>query len=199
MLLILLSSVWEQLEKLDQKLFIILNSIWTNTLFDAVLPFFRASTFWAPLYLFMLVFVALNYKTKGLWWIIGLLCAVAIADMTSSRVIKEIFDRLRPCREPDLFMQVRLLLQNCSPSPSFTSSHAANHFSIATFISLTFFNTFKRWIYLAYVWAALVAYAQVYVGVHYPLDVTGGALLGASAGLLCAKVFNYKVPNFTIE
>jgi undecaprenyl-diphosphatase len=111
---------------------------------------------------------------------------------------KEGFERLRPCQDPDFFMNVRLLLKHCSGSFSFTSNHAANHFGIATFISVTFYSTFRRWIYLSYVWAFFVSYAQVYVGVHYPLDILGGAALGTLAGVFTASVFNNKVGSFAL-
>ncbi|MDB5196615.1 MAG: hypothetical protein JWP88_986, partial [Flaviaesturariibacter sp.] len=122
-------------------------------------------------------------------WSVAFVCTVAIADMVSSRIFKEGFERLRPCQDPYFFQNVRLLLKHCSGSYSFTSSHAANHFGIATFLSLTFYDTFKRYIYLAYVWAFFISYAQVYVGVHYPLDVLGGAAIGTMAGLLTAYLY----------
>lgn len=192
------SSLWQQLELWDKRLFIKLNSEWTNPVFDTVLPYFRDSVLWAPLYLFVLAFVALNYGKKGWWWSLAFVCTIALADITSSRVIKETIERLRPCNDPFFFDRVRLLIKACGSGYSFTSSHAANHFGMATFVSLTFYPTFKKWIYLTYVWAAFIAYAQVYVGVHFPLDIMGGALLGVLAGLLTASVFTAKVGTFNL-
>ncbi|MFN2457116.1 MAG: phosphatase PAP2 family protein [Chitinophagaceae bacterium] len=192
------TSFWHQLLQWDKWLFIQLNSKFTNPFFDAVLPYFRDSVFWAPLYIFILAFITLNYGKKGWWWSIAFLCTVAITDMVSSRIFKEAFERLRPCHDPDVFMYVRLLLKHCSGSFSFTSSHAANHFGIATFITLTFYSTFGRWMYLTYIWASFIAYAQVYVGVHYPLDVMGGGVIGVLAGVLTAKIFNNKWGSFAI-
>lgn len=187
----------QQLQEWDRQMFVYLNSKWTNSFFDAVLPYFRDSVFWAPLYLFILVFIALNWGKKGLWWSLLFLCTVALADLIGARIIKEGFERLRPCQDPELQMQVRLLLKHCSGSFSFTSNHAANHFGIATFISLTFFPLFGRKIYWWYVWALIISYAQVYVGVHYPLDVAGGAALGTACGGLMAYLFNGKWGSFT--
>ena len=189
-------SFWEKLNSWDQWLFVQLNSRYTNPVFDFILPYFRDSVFWAPLYIFMLAFVMLNYGKKGFWWSIAFLCTVAIADMVSSRIFKEGFERLRPCQDPLFAENVRLLLKHCSSSYSFTSSHAANHFGIATFMSLTAFRQFGRWIWLFFVWAIFVAYAQIYVGVHYPLDVLGGAAIGVLAAVLTANVFNKKAGSF---
>lgn len=191
-------SLWQQLDAWDKKLFVLLNGKWTNSFFDAVLPYFRDSVFWAPLYIFVLVFIALNYGKKGTWWSLAFVCTIAIADMVSSRVFKTSFERLRPCQDPFFFDQVRLLLKACSGSFSFTSSHAANHFGMASFASITLYASFGKWIYLSYVWAFFIAYAQVYVGVHYPLDVLGGALLGILAGVFTASVFNKQVGSFTL-
>jgi membrane-associated phospholipid phosphatase len=196
---IIASSVWEQLDLWDKRLFIKLNSGWTNPFFDTVLPYFRDSVFWAPLYLFVLAFITLNYGKKGWWWSIAFLCTIAIADMVSSRVFKEGFERLRPCNDPFFFDHVRLLLKHCAGGYSFTSSHAANHFGMATFVSITLYSTFKRWIYLTFLWAFFIAYAQIYVGVHYPLDVLGGGILGVLAGLLTATVYINKVGKLNLE
>lgn len=197
--LLLATSFWQKVEQWDQWLFLQLNTRFTNPLFDAVLPYFRDSVFWAPLYLFLLVFIALNYEAKGGWWSLAFLCTIAIADLTSSRIFKEVFERLRPCQDPFFSPSIRLLLKQCSTSYSFTSSHAANHFGMATFVSLTFYPTFHRWVYLSYLWAFFIAYAQIYVGVHYPLDVAGGAAIGTLAGLLTARVFSNKVGSFTLD
>jgi undecaprenyl-diphosphatase len=75
-------------------------------------------------------------------------------------------------------------------SSSFTSSHAANHFGMAIFLYLTLKNDFGKWPLLFFLWAFSISFAQVYVGVHYPLDVTCGALIGILIGYLCGKSFN---------
>ena len=195
---LLASSFWQQLDAWDKKAFVLLNSKCTNSFFDAVLPYFRDSVFWAPLYLFGLVFIALNYGKKGWLWSVAFVCTIAMADIISSRVFKVSFHRLRPCQDPFFFDHVRLLLKSCSSSFSFTSSHAANHFGMATFASITLYPTFKRWIYFTYLWALFISYAQVYVGVHYPLDVLGGAAIGVLAGVCTASIFNKQVGSFTL-
>jgi membrane-associated phospholipid phosphatase len=197
--LISLLSLWQQLDALDKRLFVKLNSDWTNPVFDFLLPYFRDSVFWAPLYLFILVFIALNYGKKGFWWSIFFLCTVAVADMVSSKGFKDTFQRLRPCQDPFFMDQVRLLLKHCSTAYSFTSSHAANHFGMATYVSLTLYPTFKRWIYLFYLWAFFISYAQVYVGVHYPLDVLGGGGVGVLSGVFTAWAFHKKTGYLNLE
>lgn len=194
----LILSFWQQIDALDKRLFIHLNSGYTNTFFDWILPYFRDSVFWAPLYLLMLSFMVINFGKKGWWWSLALLCTIALTDVIGTRVFKEGFERLRPCSDPVFFQHVRLLVKHCSGGYSFTSNHAANHFGIATFVSVTLYPTFRRWIWLFYAWAFFVAYAQVYVGVHYPLDVLGGGLLGIMAGLLTASIFTGKAGTINL-
>jgi len=180
----------QRLIEWDQQLFIRLNSRWTSPFLDAVLPYLRDSYIWAPLYLFILVFVGTNFGQKGLFWILAFICSVALTDIIGARLFKEGFERLRPCSDPLFQDSVRLLLKHCSGSYSFVSNHAANHFCIASFAFFTFRGLFRNWLYLGFAWALLIAYAQVYVGVHYPLDVIAGGLLGFCIGWLMAWNFN---------
>ncbi|MBI1343748.1 MAG: phosphatase PAP2 family protein [Terrimonas sp.] len=179
-----------QLIKWDQWLFSQINSHLTNPWLDMVLPYLRNSVFWTPLYLFLIVFFPMNFKKKGWWWVLVFICTVALTDMISSRLFKEYFERLRPCNDPALVGHMRLLLKNCSGGFSFTSSHAANHFGMAAFFYYSTRSFLKHWSFLAFAWAFVICYAQVYVGVHYPLDILGGALIGLGVGTLTALFFN---------
>lgn len=187
----------EILKDWDQWLFRQINSGLTNPVFDQLMPFLRNGTHWAPLYLFLGVFVLINFRNKGGWWILFFIATVALTDMTGTYLFKHNFERLRPCRDPDFFFHVRLLVNQCSGGYSFTSNHAANHMGMATFFFITFYPIFKKWAWLAFLWAVLIAYAQVYVGVHYPSDVLIGGFIGLLAGTLTGKLFNNRY-GFTI-
>ncbi len=184
------SVVWQKLISWDQQLFEKINTDWTNSLFDTIMPFLRNSLVWAPVYIFLLFFILLNFKKKGLWWIIFFISTIALADMTGNYVFKHGFERLRPCNDPDFFDHVRLLLKHCGSGYSFTSNHAANHFGMATFFFVTLGPVLKKWVWIGIVWAFAIAYAQVYVGVHYPFDVLGGGLLGTAFGITMGSMFN---------
>ena len=190
------SLFWQKIQQWDQSLFNVINSDSANPFFDAVMPFLRNSIHWAPLYLFFIVFVALNFKSKGLWWIVFFLVTVSLADMVGTNVFKHNFYRIRPCNTPDLFPHLRLLVP-CPSGYGFTSNHAANHFGMATFFFLTFRHLFKKWTLIAFLWALSICYAQVYVGIHYPGDIAGGALLGIIFGLLTGLFFNkyFRLPS----
>jgi undecaprenyl-diphosphatase len=156
---------------------------------DTVVPFLRNQWFWAPLYLFLLLFMPRTFGKYGWLWCAGFIVTFGLSDQLSAHLIKPIFGRLRPCNDPVLSTITHLLV-DCGSGKSFPSSHAANHFALAVFSGVTLAHM-ARWVWLAgLLWAASVAYAQVYVGVHFPLDVTAGGLLGAGVGLLTGKLFN---------
>lgn len=183
-------TFWQQLVQWDQQLFEKINSDWSNPVFDAIMPLLRNSLTWIPLYTFLLVFMLLNFKVKGIWWAVLFLSTVALTDMTGNYGFKYVLERPRPCNDPDFAEHVRLLLRHCGGGYSFVSNHAANHFGMAAFFFVTFRHLFKKWAWVALCWAASIAYAQVYVGVHYPLDVIGGALLGLAFGISTGTIFN---------
>lgn len=184
-------SFWQQLLDWDKGLFLFLNHRLANPVFDAVLPYFRDSVFWAPFYLFIISLVVLNYGVKGLWWTLAFLATVALCDLTGTYGFKETVQRIRPCNEPSLAGQVRLVIRSCPGGYSFLSNHAANHFGLATFMVFSFRSIFKSWAYFFYLWAFLIAFAQVYVGVHYPTDLLAGVLLGVGAGFLTASGYRH--------
>lgn len=180
------------LDKIDKELFLLLNTKLTNSALDNIFPWYRDSNTWIPLYFFLLLFTAINYKNKIWPWLLMIAVTATLSDQISSNFFKNFFERTRPCN--DIFMQLqgRLLLNRCPSSFSFTSSHATNHFAAAMFLFLSLKPAFKKWSYLFFVWAATISYGQVYVGVHYPLDILGGCLVGCSVGYLTGTYFNKK-------
>ncbi len=171
----------DSLKNIDFQLFFAINRGINSDILDVILPHLRNMYVWVPLYVFVIAFLILNYKKNG-WWLIGFLIAtVALTDVTSSFIIKYSVARLRPCNNPELAIYVKLLVR-CGSGFSFTSSHAANHFAIAAFLQPIFCKNMGKFSYLWYVWAGLIGFSQIYVGVHFPFDVFCGALLGILMG-----------------
>jgi undecaprenyl-diphosphatase len=175
----------------DHRLFEIINQGTANSVADNILPFFRAPLFWAPLYIFLLLTVILQKPKQALLWTISWITTIAATDLISSRLIKPFFGRLRPCNNPELQDSIRILVDHCGQNGSFTSSHAANHFGMAMFFFITLKWKNKFLVNLFFIWAALIAYAQVYVGVHFPTDVIGGCVLGLIVGKISGTVHNH--------
>lgn len=177
----------------DRWLFEKINHDWTNTFLDNIFPLWREGITWFPLYIFLLLFVLINFGMKVWPWIILFIVTVTLADQISSHIFKPLVNRSRPCLDTFLADHIRLLLNYCSNSRGFPSSHATNHFGIAFFVYFTMKAYFKKWGYLLFLWAFTISYGQVYIGVHYPLDVTCGALLGSAIGYLTSFYFNKKI------
>lgn len=186
-------NIWEWLRYADTELFLKINTEWTNPLLDSIYPWYREANAWVPLYLFLIVFAIMNFKEKALPWILFAVLTATLTDQLSSSLIKNLIERPRPCREELLMGQVRLILNNCSGGYSFPSSHATNHFGFAMFLFLTLRPIMKKWGYVFFIWAATIAYGQVYVGVHYPLDILGGTLLGCLIGYFTGTYFNKRI------
>jgi len=83
--------------------------------------------------------------------------------------------------------EVRNLIA-CGTGYSFPSSHAANHFGLAVFLILVFFHKWRLILPIGLFWAFSVSFAQIYVGVHFPLDIMGGALLGSMIGYIMSAI-----------
>ena len=183
------SAIRDKLIHWDHVVWYYMNTQLHNSFLDALIPFFRNQYFWAPLYLFLLLFIPYKFKIKGWIWCLVFLISFILSDQISATLMKPYFHRLRPCNNPYLTNVIHLIVP-CGGQYGFPSSHAANHFSIGIFSAVTLSKRFKWMWPAAIAWATLVSFAQVYVGVHYPLDVTCGALLGTAIGICTGKIFN---------
>ena len=180
-------NAWQALLAADRAVFLFVHETLSNPLFDAVLPLLRERLLWAPFYLFLLSFTWFNFRALFARVVLGIALCIALADFTSSTLIKKNVQRLRPCNDPSLEHVVRERI-TCGSGYSFTSSHAANHMAAAVFL-IGVYGRLRRWIRPALLaWAGSIALAQVYVGVHYPADVLGGAGLGWGVGWLVLKL-----------
>lgn len=182
----------QQITDADQWLFKLINQKATASFFDQVALIIRQPLTWTPLYLFLLIYAVTRFQKKAWLWIFQLAGTLFLSDTISSSILKPFFGRIRPCNNVALANDIRFLAAYCGQNGSFPSSHACNHFVIAMFMFVTMREAWGRYNWLFFAWAALICYAQVYVGVHYPLDVLGGMLLGCSIGWISGKLFTKK-------
>ena len=192
----MIQDFWASIIKWDQSLFELINGSWSSPNLDLFLSWMRTAENWIPLYLFLLGFLFYKWGWKAWKWVLGAVVTISMTDQVSSFFFKPLLHRLRPCADPAMISHVKLVIGACPSSFSFTSSHATNHFGIAMFIFMTLQPFFKKYTYLFFLWAALISYAQVYVGVHYPLDVVAGSILGLTIGYVFARLFlNWSTPR----
>lgn len=187
----------DQLVSLDQEAFLTINQGLSNLFFDWLMPILRNRYTWAPLYLFIIIFCIRNYGKQGLLVVLFTLVTFGISDFTSSSLIKKSVQRVRPCNDIEFKETVNTRVR-CGSGYSFTSSHATNHFAVALFLIMVFYRRWKPILWIGLLWAGAISFAQVYVGVHYPLDVLSGALLGSLIGYLVGLLFRFLQPALTL-
>lgn len=178
----------DYLLQLDRHLFYFINHNLGNAFFDLLMPILRNPLTWIPLYIFIFVYCLWRYKKQGLIIIVLLALTFAVADKGSAGLAKAYFKRARPCNDPAMAATIVSRI-NCGTGYSFPSAHASNHFAIAVFLIVVFYKRHKWILPMALIWAAAISFAQVYVGVHYPVDVTVGAIYGTLVGLLFGWIF----------
>lgn len=188
----------EALITLDHHLFEWINQGWQHPWLDAILPHWREKTTWVPAYILLVAMLAWKYRSQAIYWLLALAIVVGTADQISSSLLKKNVQRLRPCWEAALDPPARVLV-HCGGGYSFTSSHATNHFAVALFIFLTWGRRWGYWRWGLLFWAATIALGQVYVGVHYPLDIFVGGMIGSLLGAVGSFLYTkskFRIPAF---
>ncbi|HSC40577.1 MAG TPA: phosphatase PAP2 family protein [Chitinophagaceae bacterium] len=183
-------SLLRWLDNIDKTIFVLVHNDSDHAALDGIMLVLRNPLTWIPLYAVLLYYTVRKTGMQAWKFIVLSIIGFAITDSVSASVLKPLFARPRPCHDAALQPFLRNILE-CGGLYSFPSSHAANHFGLAAFwYWALWIMTGKKWPVL-WVWAALICYAQVYTGKHYPSDIAAGALLGYTTGLLMAKIFEY--------
>jgi len=177
------------LNQIDTELFLFINS-WHNDFFDVVMVYVSSKLFWLPFYLFLLYMVIKEYKWKSLIILLFVALLITLTDQSSVQLFKNVFQRLRPCHNPDIQSLVHTV-EYCGGRYGFVSSHATNYFGIIVFVSGLLYSRYKWLPWVLVFWGLLIIYSRIYLGVHYPGDVIGGTILGAGIGWMVFWGFRY--------
>lgn len=174
----------EKVKSLDESLFLWLNSFHYEFL-DSLMLLITHRLTWIPFYVMMLVYLYQNIKKQKILTILTIILAVGLADYVTSGLMKPYFMRPRPCYNPNFTAFIHVP-GKCGGQFGFASSHAANSFALFTalFLRLGWHN---NWTKFTLIWAVVVSYSRIYVGVHYPADILVGMLVGFVIASLVKK------------
>ena len=171
----------EYLESIDIKLFTFLNGHY-NAYFDQFMWLVSSRLAWIPMCLALLYVVFRNNWRNGLAALLLIALTITLSDQISSSIIKHAVERLRPTHTEALIPIVHTVNGYMSGLYGFVSSHAANSFGVAMILSLLFKN---RWFtMLMFLWATILSYSRIYLGVHFPGDIIGGMIVGLAVASL---------------
>ncbi len=164
----------ERILQWDRETFVYLNSLGIEQ-YDFFWSTVTKYPPWIPLFIiFFLLFFIKFPKRQAIFMILTVLVLVFFVT-TLTDLTKQVVVRLRPNNDEELNTLIRIL--RSSSGYSFFSGHASSSFSITTLVVLFLRHHFK-WVYLFYIWPILFAMSRIYVGVHFPIDITVGALVG---------------------
>ncbi|HOI32904.1 MAG: phosphatase PAP2 family protein [Bacteroidales bacterium] len=176
------------LNQFDASLFLFLNSLHAGWL-DPVMIFFSGKLTWIPFYLVLLYLIIRQYRWQSLIILLFVAVLISLSDQLSVRAFKFIFERPRPCHEPDLQPLIYLASGRCGGAFGFVSSHAANSFAMAGFVWFLLRNAHPIMGWILFPWAAIVSYSRIYLGVHYPGDILAGAVLGLTVSWVVWQIY----------
>ncbi|WP_374451282.1 phosphatase PAP2 family protein [Cloacibacterium normanense] len=159
----------------DKQAMIFLNNLGSST-FDPFWILVSEKWFWIPLYVIFLYFLYKNFNKKSLFYILLFVALGITASDQIANIFKFGFERLRPCHDPSLEGLLREV--KCGGKFGFYSAHSSNSFFVATYLTILLGKKIKQLPYFLFVWAAIVAYSRVYLGMHFPGDIIIGAIMG---------------------
>ena len=177
----------EEILKLDSKLFLYLNNLGTSKfdIFWISLSKIEANIL-MYLFLILLFFYIQKIRPKLIYifyFFIVIALMITITDQ-GANIFKDSFQRLRPCYNESIIDSLRLVKENCGGKYGFFSAHASNSFSLAIFFGLLFINKIRYIIMITIVYASLISYSRIYLGVHYPIDIIFGGFFGIFVGFV---------------
>ncbi|HLC82688.1 MAG TPA: phosphatase PAP2 family protein [Bacteroidia bacterium] len=179
--------MFETLENIDRSLFLKLNGFHNETL-DAVIPVLTSFPTWTPLFLLVLFFLVRKYKKRSFLFLLVIPLMIVCSDQ-GSNLVKKSVKRYRPTHNTEIDMQVHTVNGYKGGQYGFVSGHAANSFAVAIMVILLL-PTMSKWLKLVcIVWALLVCYTRIYLGVHYPSDLFVGACIGVASAFLMHRLF----------
>ena len=177
----------DKILELDKELLIFLNGLGSST-FDPFWLFITKQSNWTPFFLVLLYFIYRKIGVKQtLYLLLFAIVLITISDQFTN-FVKETFQRLRPCSDPNTSTLIRVV--KSSETCSFFSGHASNSMAVTTFLYFILKDKFK-YLLLLFLWPLIFAFSRIYLGLHYPTDIICGYINGLILGLLFYKLYGF--------
>lgn len=185
----------DEIITLDKNLFVFLNGLGSET-FDGLWLIITKQLYWTPFFIlvFYLLFKKIGWRNL-LIIIVFIALLILVCDQTAN-LFKNHFQRLRPCYDPEIKDVIRVV--KSSKTFSFFSGHAINSMATTTFVFLLF-RKFYTHAYLLFFFPLLFAYSRIYLGLHFPIDIITGYVLGVVFAFLFYKAFTFAQNRFTFQ
>ena len=176
--------------EIDEDILMLINGSYNSSM-DFIMALVSDRWIWIPFYLLLLyLLIKKTGVKKGLFYLLIIVLLIAVVDQTCASLFRPLVGRLRPSSlDNPLSQYIRIVNEHRGGSYGFPSAHAANTFALATFLSLVFRNIYFTIILIA--WASVVSYSRIYLGLHYPLDIIVGSLIGVAYAFIFYFVANY--------
>ncbi|MBU2995174.1 phosphatase PAP2 family protein [Cellulophaga baltica] len=177
----------EELIQIDHDLFIFLNGL-GSPLWDGFWNYLSRtlSFITIPIYSFILFYIFKKFSLKKAIFILILATLLILSTEQLSIAFKNSFLRLRPCHTEAIKQVFRSVRNHCGGKYGYFSAHAANSSAFASYFGILLYKKNKYITVFLTLWALLVSYSRIYLGVHFPLDVITGLFFGVSFGWLFA-------------
>jgi len=185
----------DEIIQLDKDLFLFLNTLGSST-WDGFWTFLSERSYWIPLYIFLLYLLFKNFGLKKTFLILILTLLMVLFTDQITNLFKDGFQRPRPCFTPEFEGIMRGVGCERRGLYGFTSAHASNHLAIALLLGLVFKKMYKWMLPLLLVWAVLIAYSRIYLGIHFPLDVICGGVMGLILGWTFYRLYQYLIIRY---
>ena len=184
-------ELFQRILELDKELFLFLNGF-HNDFWDTIIIMITRQETWIPFFASIMFFIIKNYRSKTLLIVIALALLITVTDQFSN-LIKDSVQRWRPTHDPAISHLVHIFFGK-GGYYGFVSAHAANSVAILVLTS----RIFKNRIYYALMltWVLVFCYSRIYVGVHYPLDLICGGLIGWLIGWGLFKLLMFVENHF---
>ena len=171
------------IKNIDTQLLIYLNNLGSES-WDGFWMFMTNKFTSIPVYLIILFLVYKHFGIKKLAIsVLFIALVITISDQTAN-LFKYGFERLRPCYNEDVKGMIRLVKSSCGGRFSFFSAHASTSLAVAVFFGMLLKKHVKYVSLSIVIWALLVGYSRIYIGVHFPFDVLFGFIFGGTVGYL---------------